>query len=301
MALSTAALPAHAQEADADTQARLRAALPPGAAEMIDTAVRANDASRLKAVVDVAKATWPDKADAIAAYEKAARAQEKEIRYSRIEQSGFFSFWTGNISVGGSSATGNSDSNNYVVSARIDKDGPRWSHAADFDLAYSFSSDDDPTKRASGSWQSNYKLGPRRFVFGRFGYLKNASSGIRNRFIESVGVGSRFIDTRLLTWDVTVGPAARQTAYYDGSQVNDFALRVANRGSWQFATWLRLSNENSIYLTDDFTLDNTTRLTSSLTSKLTVTISFNVQWEEQPALTYSQLSTLSSITIGYDF
>lgn len=280
---------------------RLRAALPAGAAAMIDTAVRSNDPDRVRAVVDVAKETWPEAADAIVSYEKLARREDKEIRYSRIETGSFFDYWSGNLSVGGSSATGNSSSNNYVVSASILKDGPRWRHAAEFDLAYSLSSNDDPTKRASGFWQSNRKIDEKRFVYARFGYLKNFSAGIRNRFVESVGVGSRFLNTEKLSWVLEAGPAARQTEYYDGSSRDGFALRLSNRGNWQFSRYLALSNSNSVYLAGDATVDNTTKLTSSLTDQLTVSISFNFQWEENPAPTYAQTSTLTAITIGYDF
>jgi putative salt-induced outer membrane protein len=293
--------PALAAAASAAEAEKLRARLPPGAADMIDTAVRARESDRLDAVVAVAKETWPKSADDISAYAKLAKREEKEIRYSKVAQAGFFSYWTGHLSVGGATATGNSNSNNYVISASLQKDGPRWLHRANFDLNYSLSGDDDPTKRASGAWQSNYKLDEKRFIYGRFGYLKNFSAGIRNRFIESVGVGTRFAETPRLTWDMALGPAARQTQYYDGSQRDGFALRFANRGVYKLTKAVTLSNENSVYVASDATLDNTTKLTTNLTDRLTTTIAFNVQWEKEPAPTYAETSTLSSITIGYDF
>jgi putative salt-induced outer membrane protein YdiY len=275
--------------------------LPPGATAMIETAVRSNDETEIRTVVRVAKATWPDSAAAIDAFVEAARKEEQAARYQRIEEGNILTEWHGEIRLGGSTATGNSGRTTTTVGVEAGRDGPDWRHAAELELYYSFSGDDDPTKRINAFWQSDYKLSTNRFLYGRLSYLKNFSAGIRDRVVESAGYGARFERGERLDGHVTAGAAARQARYYDGDFRTDVAVRVGSRVNWDIWKGVRLSNVNTFYITDDATIDNTVSLRASIVQGLSVIFSFNLQWEDAPAVGFEPLSTLTSITIGFGF
>lgn len=275
--------------------------LPPGAREMIDTAVRSGDDTKLKTVVDVAKDTWPEASAAIDAYVDTSRERDREFRYAEIEKGGLLTGWRGEIRLGGSTATGNSSRTNSSIGLEIERDGPDWLHRAEMDLFYSFSSDDDPTKRILAFWQSDYKLGLNDFISGRLGYYKNFSAGIRDRLVESISYGRRFQVNERFGGNLTAGPAARQTRYYDGVLLNDFAVRVGTRLNYDLWKNTRISNVNTLYLAGNSTVDNTVSLRTTVVDGLSIILSFNVQWEENPAPTFEALSTLTSVTIGFSF
>ena len=275
--------------------------LPPGVREMIETAVRSNDDKEVDTVVRVAKATWPDSAPAIDALVEEARQEARAERYARIEEKGFLAEWHGEVRLGGSTATGNSSRTTTTASVALGRDSPDWRHAAEIELFYSFSGDDDPTKRINAFWRSDYKLGADGFLYGRLGYLKNFSAGIRGRLVESVGYGRSFEHGEKFTGNLTAGPAARQTRFYDGDIRRDFAARVGTRVDWNFWRTLTLSNVNTIYVAQRGTVDNTVSLRAPIFEGLSFLLSFNLQWEDEPAPTYEPLSTLTSITIGISF
>jgi putative salt-induced outer membrane protein len=294
VALLLVAAPGHGQAA-AETS------LPPGVRDMIETAVRSNDDKEVETVVRVAKATWPGSAAAIDALLEEVRDEARAERYARIEEKGFFTEWHGEVRLGGSTATGNSSRTTTTASVAIGRDSPDWRHGAEIELFYSFSGDDEPTKRINAFWQSDYKLSDTRFIYGRLGYLKNFSAGIRDRLVESVGYGATFQRGERLDGNLTLGPAARQTRFYDGDLRRDFAVRVGSRVNWDLWRDITLSNVNTIYLAQNGTVDNTISLRTSLVKGLSVILSFNIQWEDEPAPTYEPLSTLTSITFGIGF
>ncbi len=275
--------------------------VPPGAREMLETAVASGNEQEIRTVVKVAKATWPQSTAAIDALVEDATSRARAARYARIAEKGLLTDWSGEIRLGGSTATGNSGRTTTTAELELGRDGPDWRNAAEIQLYYSFSGDRDPTKRVTAFWQSDFKLTDHRFLYARIAYLKNFSAGIRDRMVESAGYGATFTRGKRLDGSLAVGPAARQTRFYDGDLRQDLAVRVGTRVNWNLWRETRLSNVNTLYLAANSTIDNTVSLRTSILDGLSVILSFNLQWEAEPAPTYEPLSTLTSISIGFAF
>ena len=178
--LASAAAPAFAQSA-----------LPEPVRAMVVAAAETGDAAKIDAVVAVAKQTNPESAAEIDAIVKSAADARAAKRTSDLQSASFFDFWEGRLNIGGAVATGNEDSFNLAVGLGLTREGIRWRHALSGAIDIQKANGVTSQERITAGWQSNYKLSERVSLFGAFGYEKNFSAGIDNRFIESFGLGWR--------------------------------------------------------------------------------------------------------------
>lgn len=278
-----------------------QAPLPEPVRAMVARAAESGDTAKIDAVVAVAKETHPEAAgeiDRIVAEIAARRAAE---RTAALRQAGFLENWSGRIDIGGSLQTGNADTRNLALGLNLVKDGLRWRHRLEASADIQRSNGVTDQERILAAWQSDWQVADRLYLFGRFGFERNFDAGIRRRFVESAGLGWRAIRRETLSWDLEGGPALQQTRYFDGTRDDGFAFRGASRFGWTFAPETRLTNDSFLLVTSASSVINTLAVSTRLWKALSAGVSFTVQWEEEPAPGLQSTSTVTRVTLGWDF
>ncbi|WP_448585551.1 DUF481 domain-containing protein [Thermaurantiacus sp.] len=277
------------------------AALPEPVRAMVAAAARSGDQAKIDAVVAVAKETHPDDAAEVDAIVARIAEDREKARIAALASAGPFDNWTGRVDLGGSVQTGNADTRNLALVLQIVRDGLSWRHRAEASADIQRSDGATDQQRILAAFQSDWKLSDRLFLWGRFDFETNFDAGVRRRFIESAGIGWRALARETLTWDVEVGPAARQTRFDDGRREDSLAFRGASRFSWTFAPKTRLTNDSFLFVEAASSLNNTAAISTSLFGNLVAGLSLTYLWEEEPAPGLRSSSTITRFTVGYGF
>lgn len=276
------------------------APLPPPVAEMITAA--ADDPAALNAVIAIARKTNPQSLDEIDAMATAIAERRQRAREMRLASQGLHEGWTGKGEFGAFVSTGNSDDQGFTVGLGFAKETLRWRHKVKLAADYRRSGGATSKERYAAIYDANYKIGPRLFAVGVLSAERDRFAGFRSRFTESLGLGYRVIDNPVLTVDLDVGPALRQTRYETTGEDTAFSGRAAGALTWRIAEDLTFTqNIATVVATDNSTLAATSALTTKLFDALSARASFDLRHESDPPAGRETTDTSSRVTLVYSF
>jgi putative salt-induced outer membrane protein len=306
-AACAAAAPAGAQDA-ALVQGRAVAAEDTIAA-MLAAAYRTGDDATIKAVLGVAKATFPDQVaeiDRLAAGDAAMlatiRRGEQEKEQARIAAATFFEIWKGELEFGASRSTGSSDVTGIYASAKLTRDGLRWRQKLNGRIDYQRTDDVTTTQRALVAYQPSYKLNEQSYAYGLLQYERDKSLGYLNRETVGAGFGTTVLSNARGRVDVEGGPAVRETDFFGRPDRTTLAARGSLSAHYALSPTLNLSQDASLFVeAGDTTATSTSAIDTKLIGRLKAKLSYNVQYEQYNAGARNSLDTISRATLVYGF
>jgi putative salt-induced outer membrane protein len=307
-AASTAAFasPAHAE-------------LPEAARQMIDTALASGDNTKIATVLDLARKTWPDDGEEIAAIESAwaktkaekaaLAAKEKE---EAIRTAGLLDRWTGQGELGGFHSTGNSDTTGITAALHLKRQGIDWSHHLRARFDYQRQNGVTSREKYFASYEPRWEFDEGIFAYGLAQYDRDAFQGIDGRYAVSGGLGYQVIDGNSLSLSLKAGPAYRVTDYTDGRVENrvaglaglDFDWRILDRVTLtQDANAVAETGGQAVVIVDssNTTLNLVTGLDFKATEKLRARMSYAIDYDSNPAVGAVSTDTVTRASIVYDF
>lgn len=295
--LLLAASPVIAAEAENTTTS----ALPESVRKMVENAAYSGDEGRTEAVVAVAKETHPEAAGEIDAIVNRIVTERKTVEELALRQAGFFDNWSGSGEVGGSVATGNSDTVTVAVGLKLDRKGINWRHRLNALADIQRSESENTQERIGVNYQVDWNVTDRLYTLGRVGWERNQVAGLRSRFTEMVGIGYHIINLPHLKWDLEGGPALSQSRYDDYNE-NRLAGRAATFFLWEITPGTVFTQDASALVQEDnSSFLSVTALTSKLFGAFSARASFTVQHETRPPDLRKNTDTISRITLVYDF
>lgn len=269
--------------------------LPAGLAELLREA-NPQERDTLK---DVAKRLYPTQRKAIDdMIDRIKDEQEAQVGKSSIVEG-----WTGEGSLGGNIASGNTDEWNFSAALNIKREGPRWEHKIEVNIDFSEAEGARTDERISTAYRARRDfVGSPFFGFGALGYDRDRFQGISHRFTESVGGGYELIDTDNLDWDVYAGPALRQTDFSDGTYTNQLGAFIATDFKWEVTDRLTLREYlGAVLARQNKSFRTTTSLTNNLYGKLSARVEFTVDAETDPPASAENTDIYSRVSLVYDF
>lgn len=269
--------------------------LPAGLAELLREA-NPQERDTLK---DVAKRLYPTQRKAIDdMIDRIKDEQEAQVGKSSIVEG-----WTGEGSLGGNIASGNTDEWNFSAALNIKREGPRWEHKIEVNIDFSEAEGARTDERISTAYRArrDFVRSP-FFGFGALSYDRDRFQGISHRFTESVGGGYELIDTDNLDWDVYAGPALRQTDFSDGTYTNQLGAFIATDFKWEVTDRLTLREYlGAVLARQNKSFRTTTSLTNNLYGKLSARVEFTVDAETDPPASAENTDIYSRVSLVYDF
>lgn len=283
--------------------------LPPQVRAVIDAAIASNDATAIGAVVRFTKETNPEVAGQIdqiyagwSARMAEKKAREEEERRERLAAAKFFQYWRGEIEVGASRSTGNTQNLGLYGAVRFEREGIDWRHKINARTDVQESNGVTTTERVTASWQPNYKFDDRLYAFGLGQYEHDRFLGYANRYTGGGGLGYRLVAGREMTFDLEGGPVLRQTDFIDEPNETTIAGRASLSMRWKVTPTLQLSQDAAVYIeAGNNNATSTTALDTRLLGALKARFSYNLQYERDTPAGRESLDTLSRATIVYSF
>ena len=292
---------------------------------MIKTAATTDGGKNLIPVLETAIAAAPEReeefadyartltADKVAEINEATGMEAPPVRptpvvqnsvKSQTDQTGFFAFsaWDGEIDLGGSINTGNTDAKAFSGSFDLTHAVGLWRHKIDLTFDYGRNSGALTKRRLLTSYQLNYETNARIYAFGRTEYENDKFSGFDHRVYGGTGFGYRFFNTDNLQWSVEAGPGLRYAEVSSGpGDETNFTFRSATSFKWLIFPSTVISQDAEYLLNGSDTLNATTALTVALTEKISGRISFNLRSDSKPPLGAVATDTTTKASVVYGF
>jgi len=269
---------------------------------LITEAANTGNPANLDQAAALAKNAYPGSAAEIDALVANLRAQSEVARIARLQQLGFFQGWSGEGELGASQTTGTSRNTTVAVGLKLNRLGIDWQHHLTGLVDYQRSNGRTTANRELASYEADYNFSPRLFANGLVQWEQNRFAGFDRRFTETLGIGYTIIATPAVAWQVSAGPALRQTRFITGLDENDLSARGATQFIWHIAASTTFTEDAGLYLGGrDNTYFSTTALTTNIFGNLSARLSFNINVESNPPPGIDNTSTISRITLVYAF
>ncbi|MGI4730325.1 MAG: DUF481 domain-containing protein, partial [Janthinobacterium lividum] len=146
-------------------------ALPPAARALLEEAMQKGTPESFAAVEKLARDTYPAggaQIDALGAENNAKIAEKKaadaRTKADALAAASFLDNWKGEVDLGGSYTTGNTDAIAIYGALKLNKEGLRWRHAFTARVDYSKSGGVLSTDKDTAAYQPQYKLNDRLYI-----------------------------------------------------------------------------------------------------------------------------------------
>ena len=210
---------------------------------------------------------------------------------------------SGEIALGGSKNTGNTENEEFNVTAKALYESGKLETEGNLDFDVRREDENTTKQRLVVDLQPRYDLNERWYAFGFLEYRDDRFSGFEYEFTESAGLGYRVFDSERLRWSLEAGPGARQSKVEDTGDVDDQLLfRAASRLAWQISETAELSNDTEFVVDNERRrTENETALSTRIIGDLSGRISFEIRHNSNPPDDNETTDTRTKISLVYGF
>lgn len=296
-----------------------RADVPEPVRAMIDAAMAKGDADTVRAVLDLARETNPDEIDELNAIQAEFEADEARKaaeaaahKEAKIRNAGLFDNWSGKGELGGFRATGNSSNSGVTASLALKRKGIDWTHKLRARADYQRNNGVTSREQFFASYEPNYNVSDRVFIFGLAQYERDRFQGFSGRYAVSGGVGYQVIDQNNLQLSAKAGPAYRVTDFVTGESESRLAALVGVDFDWTITDRLKLTHDTNavtetgtsaqvIVDSSNTSINLVTGLNAKISDRVRARLSYAIEYDSNPPPGAVQTDTLSRATLIYDF
>ena len=276
--------------------------IPENIRAMLDAALESGNEADVATIVKYARAADPLSGDAVLAIATKWKDDRAAQRTAVIRQASFLDLWSGTATIGGYLTTGNSETAGGSAVIDLTREGLRWRQKFHAQADYQSNADITVREHYLASYEPNYKIDDRAYIYGAAQYESDRFLGYDNRYSTSVGAGYSLLKTARTKLDLELGPAYRYIEFTDAVTQSAIAARGTVDFQWRLTKGLSISQIASAYIQqDNSTVSGTTALTAKLIGPLSASLSYNVQYESTPPIGSVSTDTTSRAALVYSF
>ena len=233
-----------------------------------------------------------------AMYTMCAAAAQEESEAAAEEESP----WSGAISLGYLSTTGNTETTSYNTKLGVSYESDGWKHSLSAAAHGADESEETTAEAYQAGWKSEYSFTDHDFLFGTVDWRKDRFSGVDQQLTESVGYGRRLIDTENHHLSAGLGVGHRSADLADGTSESG----VIGRGSIDYDwTWSETAGfgQNVIVESgsDNTYIESVSLVRARLLGDLALVLSYTVKHNTDVPVGSENTDKLSAISIEYAF
>lgn len=210
--------------------------------------------------------------------------------------------WDGEVSLGGSFLTGNTEEKAVSLGLKLDRIDEEWEHHFDIQADYSSNRGRTTKERFLLGYDSKWFYLNRGYIFALTDFQRDSFSEFDWRVSEAVGLGYRLYESEAMRWDVEGGPGARQTKLAANGVQSEFIFVARSNYNWKFRDNMEFTDTASVFIgSERTTLTNAAAVTADLTERLSGRIGFHVKYDTSVPLGQEKLDTATRASIVYGF
>jgi putative salt-induced outer membrane protein len=223
--------------------------------------------------------------------------------------------WTGKGELGALLARGNADATSADAKLDVAETSGAWKNAAHLAFLYGRNATFTTAQRIEATWQTNYNLDARTFVFGAFNGNDDRFSGFTYQAAVSTGAGYKFIDSESTKLTGTLGggyrrlqlealikdPDGQVIGRIKGETIGDAVGSAGLDYSQQLTKTTKLtdkflvqSGDHNTAAQDDFAVQ------VAISDKLALSVGYGVRYNSDPPAGAKTTDQLTTINLVYD-
>lgn len=278
------------------------ATIPPPIRAMLDAALASGNDGEIATIVKYARTADPNSGDAVQSLAQRWHDERAAANEERVREASFLALWSGKAEVSGWLTTGNSDTGGVSATLAATREGLAWRQKFRAQLDYQESQRITTREHYLASYEPNYKISPRGYLYGQAQYESDRFLGYVDRASGSLGLGYNVVKTPAVQLDLEAGPAYRYTAFTDGLTQGSAAARGSIDVKWQMLRGISIHEIATGYAERyNSTITGTTSLTAKLFGPLSASLSYNIQYESRPPVGAVTTDTTSRAGLVYTF
>lgn len=269
---------------------------------MLDAAMKAGDEGAVNAIVKYAKAADKERA---AQFESAASAWKRERREAaerRLREAKFLDLVRGRAELGGYFTTGNTQTLGLTGILDLKREALRWRHKLRVQADYQESLGQTVRERYLASYEPNWKIDDRAYVYGAAQFESDRFLGFDERYAISAGAGYSAVKSPALTLDLEIGPAFRYTDFVTAPTERQIAARGKLDLDWKLSRGVTFSQDASAFVEQqNSTITGKSALRVKLFGPFSTQMSYAVNYESAPPNGRKSTDTTTRASLLVDF
>ncbi|UZK69718.1 DUF481 domain-containing protein [Sphingomonas sp. S1-29] len=269
---------------------------------MLDAAIASGNEGEVNTLVKYVQQVKMPSSDRVARLAQAWKNDRAASAQKRMQEADFLTLVKGRVELGGFTTSGNTSNSGVTGRVEVKREGLNWRHKlllqADYQESFGLTS----RERYVASYEPNYKVDDRLYVYGATQYESDRFLGYINRYSASSGAGYSAIRRTGMRLDLELGPAYRYTDYTDDTSESNVAARGSLAFEWKVSPRIELRQNASAYLQSaNSTISSNTALNAKVLGPLSAQLSYIVQYESMPPVGRVDTDTTSRASLVYEF
>lgn len=276
--------------------------IPPKIRAMLEAAMASGSETEVTTIAKYASTAAPDSAPLIRRMAVDWKAQRAAAAQKTLIESGFFDLLRGKVELGGFYTTGNTRNVGVTGTVELTRDGINWRHKLRMLAEYQESAGVVSREHYLLSYEPNYKIDDRAYVYGAGQYEEDPFLGYFSRYSLSAGAGYTVVKSPVVSLDLEVGPSLRRTSFTDLNTERELGARGRLDFDWRLARGVTLSQDAAAYVQNlNSTITSRTALAAKVYGPLSAQMSYAVSYESSPPVGRVNTDTTSRASLVYSF
>jgi len=210
--------------------------------------------------------------------------------------------WSGELSLGYLSTSGNTDTTNYKTSFGIGYTKNDWEHRLS---ASSNGADDSELTTAESyqvGWRSAYNFTEHDFVFGTVDWRKDRFAGVTEQMSYALNYGRRVIDTPKHLLALGIGAGYRDSDRSDGTSASNAIGRGSLLYGWTFTE--KSGFDQTIIVesgSDNTYIESVSAVRANLIGDFALVFSYTIKQNSDVPPLSEKTDKLTAVSIEYAF
>jgi putative salt-induced outer membrane protein len=210
--------------------------------------------------------------------------------------------WSGNVSLGFLSTSGNTNTTSYNTSFGILYTKNKWTHALDAAANGADESDAVTAEAYKADWKSSYNFNENNYLFGLIAWRKDRFSGVTEQLSESIGYGRRIIDTSAHLLNAEIGAGYRNADLSDNTSESGAIGRLGLDYKWTFSETSNFEQTIAVEAGSDNTyIESVSAVRAKLLGDFAIVLSYTVRHNTDVPVGSEKTDKMTAISLELAF
>lgn len=210
--------------------------------------------------------------------------------------------WTGNIALGFSATSGNTDTTDLDLAGRFRYGNGPWNHTFGFAAEVSEENSVRSKEKVYATYDVNRYLNDQFYVFALGSLRYDDFNSYRWDAFFGVGPGVRVINKEDHAWRVQAGPGVRYLEDQTGIDTTEIAGLLSSRYYYAFSDAVYVTNDTDVLFSEtNTTAVNVLAMNYKLTDVLSTRAYYRAEWDSDPLQNFDPSDSSVGIALVYGF
>lgn len=210
--------------------------------------------------------------------------------------------WQGSLAASFAGTTGNTDTADLSVGARLRYGAGVWNHTLGFAIEYGEDNGVKSKEEIFATYDANRYFNDKFYVFGLASVRHDEFASLQNDAFLGFGPGVRLINNEKVAWRVQAGPGVRYTEDQAGNNNTEAAGIASSRLYYKISDRVFLSNDTDLLYSDVGALaTNDIGINFQMSDNLSTRLGYRTEYNSDPLPGIEEFDNALSAAVVFGF